>query len=58
MKVTMTTTVTIEADSTELQMLYEAIRRVRPFSEMSREMLHISSALERELHDAVLKLPE
>jgi hypothetical protein len=58
MKIKMTTTVVLEATSTELQMLYEAVCRTKPFAEMSREMLHISAGLERELHDAVLKLPE
>ena len=29
---------TLEVDSTELQMLYEGVRRVRPFAEMSQDM--------------------
>jgi hypothetical protein len=58
MKIKIEAAVHLDIDGTELQMLYEAVRRVRPFAEMSREMLHISAGLERELHDAILKLPE
>jgi hypothetical protein len=58
MKIKIDAAVHLDIDGTELQMLYEAVRRTKPFAEMSREMLRISAGLERELHEAVLKLPE
>lgn len=43
-------------DDTELQMLHEAVRRVRPFAEMSSEMNDIERNLESRLREAVGQL--
>ena len=48
--------ITLHVDETELQMIYEAVRRVKPFAEMSREMADAEKTLEEHLRCQVLLL--
>jgi len=48
--------ISLEVTETEYQMLYEAVRRVKPFAEMSADMAESERALEHMLKKGTERL--